>query len=275
MTHIAVLGTGAMGAAIARRLLDRGHRVTVWNRTGHRCTSLVHAGAAPAGTPAHAVAEAQVIITSLRDAEAADAVWFGTDGGATALRPAQVVVETSTVGPDAARQVAARLPAGVTFVDAPLVGSADAVAAGTVQILAGGPWEEVATVLHDLGSVHPVGDVGDAAAVKLAVNAALATAVVGIAEALTVADATAVAREVVLEALARGPLGAVVARTQATGARFGIRLAHKDAELALRAVTRAGRAAPALHATAQQLRHHVTHGLAEADISRLVRREMP
>src|SRR4051812_18164692 len=104
MTHVAVLGTGRMGAAIALRLLHAGHQVTVWNRTAEKTAPLVAAGARAAATPA--VPGAEVVITMLTDAAAVRAVVAAAD-----LRPGSVLVEMSTIGPEAVRALA--VPAGV------------------------------------------------------------------------------------------------------------------------------------------------------------------
>src|SRR5687767_2028661 len=114
MATIATLGTGRMGPAIAHRLLDTGHRVTVWNRTADRTAPLVAAGAR--ATPTPAVPEAELIITMLTDAAAVREVI-----AVAGLRPGQVLVDMSTIGPAAVREL--RVPDGVGVVDAPVLGS--------------------------------------------------------------------------------------------------------------------------------------------------------
>jgi 3-hydroxyisobutyrate dehydrogenase-like beta-hydroxyacid dehydrogenase len=121
MTSIAVLGTGHMGAPIARRLLATGHRVTVWNRTSSRASEVP--GAEVAASPAHAAREVEVAIVMVTDAAAVDAVLFGPGGAAAALRPGASVVQMSTIAPAEVRDVARRLPDGVDLVDAPVAGS--------------------------------------------------------------------------------------------------------------------------------------------------------
>src|SRR4051795_8910127 len=104
MATIAVLGTGRMGSAIVRRLLDTGHRVTVWNRTAGKTEPLVAAGARAAPTPAGP--DADVVITMLTDARAVRDVVARAE-----LRPGSVLVEMSTIGPAAVREL--RVPDGV------------------------------------------------------------------------------------------------------------------------------------------------------------------
>ncbi|GGQ48359.1 NAD(P)-dependent oxidoreductase [Couchioplanes azureus] len=225
MINVALLGTGLMGAAIARRLLAAGHRVTVWNRTPTRAAPLAARGASIAPTPAAAVASAEVVITMLTDAAAVRDALFA-DG--VALRPGTTVIQMSTVTPDQIREIAARVPAGVAFVDAPVAGSVDAAAAGRLTILAGGGAPEL---LDDLGTVRECGPVGAGSAAKLVLNTAQLTALGGLRDALVVAGALGVRAP--LDLLAAGPLQGVVARATSTTASFAIALAAKDLRLAV------------------------------------------
>ncbi|GIG62284.1 hypothetical protein Lfu02_66560 [Longispora fulva] len=260
MTVIALLGTGHMGAPIARRLLGAGHQLTVWNRTPTRITALTALGARPAGTPSEAVAGAELVITMLTDAAAVDAVLFGPDGAAGTLAPGATLVDMSTIGPDAVRDLARRLPPGVDLVDAPVGGSVDAAAAGTLRVFAGGPdhaVDRVAPVLGALGTVRRCGPTGSGAALKLVLNTSLVTGLAALADTLAVAAAVGVDRDTALEVLAPGPLGGAIARGTATGASFAIALAAKDIDLALAALGDApapvARAASGtLHAAADQ-----------------------
>lgn len=247
MKIIAVLGTGHMGTPIAHRLLAGGHRVTVWNRSPARSERLAANGATVAASPAAAVDGADVVIVMLTDAGAVETVLFGPDGAADAVRPGAVVVQMSTIGPDEVRAVAGRLPAGVSFLDAPVGGSVNAVEAGTLAIFAGGSadaMESAAPVLEQLGSVRHCGPIGAGAAVKLVANTGLVTAVAGLHDALAVAASLGVDRQTALEVLGRGPLASAVERVGAPGASFAVALAAKDARLALRSST----ASPALQA---------------------------
>ncbi|MEU5939633.1 NAD(P)-binding domain-containing protein [Micromonospora sp. NPDC047548] len=252
MDVIALLGTGTMGTAVGRRLLATGQRLTVWNRTPARTGSLVAAGARAAATPAEAVREADVVITMLTDATAVRAVLCGAD--AAVLRPGTHLVEMSTIGPRAVRELAGLLPAGVPLVDAPVAGSAGAAEAGRLVVLAGGEEaavDRVAPVLERLGTVRRCGGPGSGAALKLVLNTALVTAVTAVADALAVAGAVGADRRTAVEALATGPLGGAVARATATDAAFAVALAAKDARLALDALGEVP--APVLRAAASVL----------------------
>ncbi len=220
-----------MGSALATRLLATGHQVTVWNRT--RPTPAPAAPAIVADTPATAVAEADVVITMLTDGAAVDAVLF--DGGAAAaLRPGAVLVQMSTISPAETVAIAERLPGGVYFVDAPVGGSVDAAAAGTLALFAGGEpdaMERAEPVLDELGTVRLCGRAGAGSAVKLMQNTAMLTALGGLHDTLALAAGLGIERELTLDLLAGGPLGQALRRASSTTADFPVALAVKDLRL--------------------------------------------
>ncbi|MGW6402104.1 NAD(P)-dependent oxidoreductase [Streptomyces sp. NPDC055134] len=229
MEKIAFLGLGHMGAPMARHLLDAGHPLTVWNRTPAKAAPLVERGAVLADSPADAVRDADVVITMLATPDAVSEV---ADAIAPELRPGTYWAEMSTIGPDAVRQLAARLGDGVTLVDAPVMGSTDKAEAGELGILAGGDADRIEGVLAHLGTVTRTGAPGSGAALKLVVNTAVIGGVGLVAEAMALADALGLPEDVAKGALAAGPLGGAVARAFAQGVHFGSDLAVKDIALA-------------------------------------------
>mgnify|MGYP001145390725 FL=1 len=108
-TKVGFLGLGVMGMAIARRLQAAGLALQVWNRSADKCRPLVEAGATACATPAEAAAGAEVVILCLLDEAAVDQTVFGRDGVSSATCPATVVVDHSSITPDATRALAARL----------------------------------------------------------------------------------------------------------------------------------------------------------------------
>ncbi|MFF1733921.1 NAD(P)-dependent oxidoreductase [Streptomyces sp. NPDC058247] len=229
MEKIAFLGLGHMGAPMARHLLDAGHPLTVWNRTPEKAAPLVERGAVLADSPADAVRNADVVITMLATPDAVSEV---ADAIVPELRPGTYWAEMSTIGPDAVRQLAARLGDGVTLVDAPVMGSTDKAEAGELGILAGGDADRIEGVLGHLGTVTRTGAPGSGAALKLVVNTAVIGSVGLVAEAMALADALGLPEDVAKGALAAGPLGGAVARAFAQGVHFGSDLAVKDIALA-------------------------------------------
>jgi 3-hydroxyisobutyrate dehydrogenase-like beta-hydroxyacid dehydrogenase len=188
---IAFLGLGQMGAPMARRLLQAGHKLTVWDRTADHAKSLAVEGAAVAGSPAQAGAAAECAITMLSTPDALQDVVLGENGLARALGARQVYIDMSTVGPDAIRSIAGKLPKGVAVVDAPVTGSVSAATEGRLKIFVGASdedFERVRQILKSLGSVAHVGGSGAGAAMKLVANLALGTSITAVGEALGLAE---------------------------------------------------------------------------------------
>ena len=240
MSAISVLGLGAMGAAIAAKLLGAGHELTVWNRTPGRDEELVAAGALRAETPADAVRSAEVVVTMVTDPPALDAVLFGPDGAASAIDRDATLIEMSTVGPSAIGSVVERI-APVDVLDAPVLGSVPSVETGSLVILAGGDrevFDRHAGLLALLGTPMHVGPSGSGAWLKLVNNAASIATLVALGELLAVTDRAGVEARTVLDSLEAGPLASLVARWRPrllgedTSSNFQLTLARKDLAIA-------------------------------------------
>ncbi|MFJ6071022.1 nuclear transport factor 2 family protein [Streptomyces sp. NPDC093065] len=206
-THrtIAVLGLGRMGEAIATRLTAQGWDVVGWTRSGHTSGTVE-----VADDPATAAAKADLVLLSLFDGPACRQV---LDDVRDSLRTDTVVLNTSTVAPAQASQLARRL--GRSYVHAPVIGSVPAAAGGTLRILAAaeqGTLDRARPVLESLGTVRRVDDAATAAALKLVANSSLAGALLALRDSLRQGDALGLPREQVLDVLELGALGGLVAR---------------------------------------------------------------
>ena len=225
MTRVAVVGLGAMGSRIARRLADRGHAVIGWNRTPREV------GVPIAPTVRDAAAHAEIVITMLADREALEAV---SDDLLAGLQG--TLVEMSTVGPAAIARLAERT---TNLVDAPVLGSLAEVETGTLTIFAGGHVAPVRPVLEDLGTVLEVGPVGSGAAAKLVANAGLLGELAALGDVVALGRALGVDEQLIFEGLATTPLAAPAERRRSvlqgepSPPRFPARLAAKDARLML------------------------------------------
>jgi 3-hydroxyisobutyrate dehydrogenase-like beta-hydroxyacid dehydrogenase len=231
LTNIAFLGLGTMGTPMARRIATAGYPLTVWNRTPKRAQELVALGATLASTPAAAVADADVVITMLADPAAVREVYSAF---VPALRPGTRVVDASTIGPDALREVARTLPRGVTLVDAPVMGSSDRAANGELSLLVGGSDDDVnelAELLGLFGTVTRTGETGTGAALKLVLIGAVVSGVAVIGEAMVLADSLGLPEDLVKRAMAASPLAGIAGRSFVEGSHFPIRLAAKDVAL--------------------------------------------
>ncbi|HEX6754738.1 MAG TPA: NAD(P)-dependent oxidoreductase [Mycobacteriales bacterium] len=203
MTSVAVLGTGVMGAGMARSLLRAGHSVAVWNRSRTRAEPLASDGATVAASPAEAVAGAGVVVTMLFDADATGDV---VGAAAEAFGPDTVWLQTATVGPDGmARLGDLAAKHGIAVLDAPVLGTKGPAEQGTLTMLVSGDpslVERVRPVLDAVGARTVVaGDrLGLASGLKLACNSLIAAQTAAIGQALALARALGVDPALVLEA---------------------------------------------------------------------------
>ena len=181
--RVAVLGTGRMGSAIARRLAAQGDDVVVWNRTREKAEQ-VGAGTV-ADTPAAAVRGTDAVISILTGPDAVREVYLGLDGALEALGD-QVVIEMSTAGPQVAPELAGPVREhSAALVEAPVLGSTNAVEKGELLILAGGDPADVdraRPVLGKLGEVRLSGPIGSPNRLKLVANSMLAATSAAAAE---------------------------------------------------------------------------------------------
>jgi len=136
--RIGIAGIGKMGAAIAQRLIEVGHGVTVWNRSADKLPPLADAGAAIAATPAALARDAQTLITILTDADAIAAVYRGPDGLLAGDVGGKLFIEMSTVEPQTEIALAGKVrAAGAALVECPVGGSTGPARAGKLIGLVG------------------------------------------------------------------------------------------------------------------------------------------
>ena len=138
--RLGYLGLGLMGTPMTRRLLKAGHQVAVWNRSEGKVAPLVAAGAKHAATPRDLVANADIVFMCVTVADAVAEVIFGLEGLAAAPGAGKLVVDFSSIHPDAARDLAARLKLanGASWIDAPVSGGTKGAEESTLAIMAGG-----------------------------------------------------------------------------------------------------------------------------------------
>jgi 3-hydroxyisobutyrate dehydrogenase-like beta-hydroxyacid dehydrogenase len=253
--EIAWIGTGIMGAPMARRLLRAGHRVRVFNRTPDKARALAPDGAAVAANAAEAALGAEVVFIMVPDTPDVEATVARLE---PSLRSGQLVIDMSTVSPAAERAIAARLrPLGVEYLDAPVSGGETGAIEGTLTIMAGGTTAAFARaepLFGHLGKrVTHMGDAGAGQMTKLANQIAVALTLEAAAEALHFASAGGLDAARVLEAIGAGAAGSwqlsnlgpkIIARDWRPG--FFIKLIRKDLRLVLEAARDAGLAMPGL-----------------------------
>jgi 3-hydroxyisobutyrate dehydrogenase-like beta-hydroxyacid dehydrogenase len=234
---------------MARRLVDAGHEVVVWNRTRQRVAPLVELGAAAADSPAAATSRVEAVITMVSDPDALRAVIEGPDGVAATIGDSTTLIEMSTVGPEAVKSVASVLPGGTPFLDAPVLGSLTEAEAGELKIFVGGSPELVEKwkpLLSAMGFPMHLGPLGSGAAAKLVANSTLLGTLGVLGEGLGLARALGLSWNVTFEVLAGTPVAAQAERRRPQieagdgEVRFTLALARKDADLIAAAAADAG-----------------------------------
>ena len=209
---IGFLGLGIMGSHMARRLIQTGHRVTVYNRTASKCGPLVALGAKAAPTPREAARGNEIVIAIVTDSPDVEAVLLGPDGAVHAAERNALFIDMSTIAPETARRVGQALKSkGVAFLDAPVTGGDVGARDGTLSILAGGEkadLERAREVFEVMGKrITHCGPQGAGQTVKACNQILCAMNMVGIVEALHLARASGIDRSLVVEALTPGAGG--------------------------------------------------------------------
>ena len=184
---IAVLGTGLMGAPMARNLCQAGFSTAVWNRTAAKAAALSAFGAVVADHAAEAIAEADIMISMLSDGPTG-ALVQADQALRAALRPGTVWVEMGSIKPEEARAAAEDLAQlNVSYVDAPVSGGTKGAEEASLAIMAGGApedFETVAAALSAMGRPVHVGPIGAGQLAKLANQAIVGVTIAAVAEAM-------------------------------------------------------------------------------------------
>jgi 3-hydroxyisobutyrate dehydrogenase len=245
--RVGFIGLGIMGRGMAANLLRAGFPLTVWNRTPQRAQPLGAAGAAVAANPAELAAASDIIITCVSDTPDVEAVILGEHGVIHGIRPGSLVIDMSTISPQATRSIAAALAErGVDMLDAPVSGGSEGAAQGTLSIMVGGEaaaLERAMPVLQAMGQrITPVGPHGAGQTVKLVNQVLVVGNCLAMCEALLLAQAGGVDLARALEAVSGGAAGSwmlsqrgpqILARDWRPG--FTIALQQKDLRLVLEA----------------------------------------
>ena len=275
MTRVAVLGTGRMGRAIAHRLVASGFDLQVWDRTAAKASAL-NVGRV-AQTPAEALRDADIVISSLTNAAAVHDVYLGPQG-AFGTSTTALFVEMSTAGPESIDELSREARTrGLRLLEAPVLGSVPAVESGTLAVLVGGSRDDLEAarpVLERLGEIHHVGGFGSAARLKLVANTMLAITSAAAAELLAAGTAAGLDREQVFWALVRFAPAlkareAGFMRDQHTPTMFAVHDLVKDLGLALEVFERTNAAVP-LTREARSLFAETASESSDLDISAIV-----
>lgn len=253
---IGFIGLGIMGSGMARNLIEKGHDVTVWNRTASRAEGLAAAGATVAGSPKAVAAGCDITMICVSDTPDVETVLHGPEGLLAGLAPGDLVIDHSTISPSATIRFAGEAAeAGAAWLDAPVSGGSEGAARGTLSIMVGGDradFERAEPYFQAFGTtITHVGPVGSGQMVKLVNQILVVGTQLAVSEALLFAEAGGLDLEKTLDAVVGGAAGSwmlanrgpqMIVRDWRPG--FTIDLQQKDLRLVLDAADELGAPVP-------------------------------
>jgi 3-hydroxyisobutyrate dehydrogenase len=255
--RIGFIGLGIMGRGMAHNLLEAGFPVRVWNRTAKRVEPLVEAGATAGSSPADVAAQSDITIICVSDTPDVERVILGDDGVIYGAKAGSLVIDCSTISPQATREIAGKLAEKeVHMLDAPISGGSEGAANGTLSIMVGGSADQFARAqgaFEAMGkTITHVGDTGAGQTVKLVNQVLVVGNCLAMCEALLFAQAGGVDLQKTFDAISQGAAGSwmftnrapqIIDRDWRPG--FTIDLQQKDLRLVLEAADQSGVPIPA------------------------------
>ena len=279
------LGTGLMGSPMTLRLLDAGYNIYIWIRTADKIISLLENGATAADSPAAVAIESEFVFMCLTDANAVEQVVFGDNGVVKTGNEKKILVDFSSIPPDLTRAFSMRLESecGMGWIDAPVSGGVKGAEEGSLAILVGGKLEAIEKIRPIVSNLcnrmTHMGHTGAGQVTKLCNQVIVASNLVTIAEAISLAERSGVDATKLHEALAGGfgdslPL-------QIFGPRFAERkvkplLGHiytmlKDVDNARELGRETNTPLPMAGLAAEMFRQVSSQGYAQEDVTHLIR----
>jgi 3-hydroxyisobutyrate dehydrogenase-like beta-hydroxyacid dehydrogenase len=245
MANLGFVGLGVMGGNMVARLLDKGHKVTGYNRTRSKAQWLIDRGMKWGDTPRAVSAAAEFTFSMVTNAAAINSITEGPDGILAGLGAGKLLIDMSTVSPSVSRALAARVrEKGADMIDSPVSGSVITLQEGKLSVMVGGrreTFERAKSVLQDVGpKVTYVGDNGLALAMKIATNLSLAVQMLAFCEGVLLAEKSGIARETAVEVLTHSAIASPMVQYRGpfvlkmpNEAWFDVNMMQKDMLLAL------------------------------------------
>lgn len=208
--HIAVLGTGIMGSAVADRLIQNGHTVAIYNRTAEKMKNIVAQGAHAFSNASQAVRASDAAILMLADINAINAVLFGLPRVSFKNR---TIIQMSTISPEESLRLAKRIQRlGGNYFECPVLGSKEEAKAGTLILMFGGKrelFDQWTPFLSPMGkSLRYIGDIGSASGMKLALNQLIAGLGAAFTLSLAFVESSSIDRDLFMEIVRKSALSA-------------------------------------------------------------------
>lgn len=281
--RVGYVGLGIMGMGMARNLVKAGFPLSVWNRTASKAEALAAEGATARATPAEVAANSDIIVICVSDTPDVEAVLLGENGIIHGAQTGSLVIDCSTISPQATQVMAEKLAAkGIAMLDAPVSGGSEGAAKGTLSIMVGGAatdFERAMPVFKAMGkTITHVGGTGAGQTVKLVNQVLVVGNCLAMCEALLLAQAGGVDLKKTYDAISQGAAGSwmftnrapqIINRDWRPG--FMVSLQQKDLRLVLEAADQLGVPLPGtslifnLYRTLEnQLGHEGNHALVKA-----------
>jgi len=245
MANLGFIGLGVMGGQMVKRLLDKGHTVTGYNRTRSKAQWLVDRGMKWGETPRAVSGAADITLCMVTNTEALKTVAEGPDGFLAGFSAGKILIDMSTVSPSASRALAAKVrEKGADMVDAPVSGSVITLQEGKLSVMVAGrreTFDRVKPLLQDIGpKVTYVGENGLALSMKIAINLSLAVQMLAFSEGVLLAEKSGIARETAVDVLTHSVIGSPMVQYRGPfvlkmpeEAWFNVNMMQKDMLLAL------------------------------------------
>src|SRR2546430_9495251 len=272
---IGFIGLGHMGSHMAQRLLDAGYQLTVYDRTKEKAKALGQPGAQVAQTPKDLAANCQVVMACVTDDEAQQDVMFGPDGALAGVHGGSIIIDLSTVSPDASRRLyQAAKEQGVPLIDAAVSGSVPQVEQGSLVIFVGGEqktYQQCKPLLDVLGtSSFYMGASGMGTTMKLVVNTLLGLSMQALAEAIALGEKAGLEKRLLLDVLGQTTVLTPGQKSKLDNVRqeqyptnFALSLMHKDFSLVLSQAYDVSVSMPATAAAQQMYTAAMAKGMDE------------
>ena len=245
MANLGFIGLGVMGGNMVARLLDKGHKVTGYNRTRSKAQWLIDRGMKWGDSPRAVIAAADFTFSMVTNASAIHSITEGPDGILAGLGPGKILIDMSTVSPAVSRALAAKVrEKGADMIDSPVSGSVITLQEGKLSVMVGGrreTFDRAKTVLQDVGpKVTYVGDNGQALVLKIATNLSLAVQMLAFCEGVLLAEKSGISRETAVDVLTHSAIASPMVQYRGPfvikmpdEAWFDVNMMQKDMLLAL------------------------------------------
>jgi 3-hydroxyisobutyrate dehydrogenase len=282
MQKIALIGLGAMGGGMARRMLSQQVPLTVFTRRSEVREQFAQQGAQVASSPREAASRAEVVISIVADNRASRSIWLGEKGVLSGVKPGTILIESSTLSPAWIGELSAAASSlQCPFLDAPVTGSKPHAESGELLFLVGGEKnvvERVRPVLSVMsrGIVH-LGGVGSGTLMKLVNNFLNGVQAAAFAEALVLVERLGLEPRQTLDIITNGAAGSPIVKTMATRMtereyhpNFNLRLMEKDLSYVLDVARQTRFSLRSAEAALELFRQAIDNGWGDKDFSSVI-----